>query len=87
LSKLLHDKPVVMIWGHYTCPAFQGYKSDTTFSGSSFEEEFALIESYGDQITFLHMIGPEPHPMWPYANFDSGSLKMNYWSTIPLALF
>lgn len=21
--------------------------------------------------------------MWPYANFDSGTLRMNYWSTIP----
>jgi peroxiredoxin len=23
LSELLKDKPVVMIWGMYTCPAFQ----------------------------------------------------------------
>lgn len=82
LSTLLAKKPVVMIWGHYTCPAFQGLHSDTMFLGSSFEEEKIFVESNSDVVQVLHMIGPEPHPMWPFSNFDSGSIKMNYWSSI-----
>jgi len=82
LSELLEKKAVLLIWGHYTCPAFQGYKSDTTFIGSSWEEEKSLLDDVTDKITLLHLIGPEPHPIWPYTNFDSGTIKMNYWSTI-----
>lgn len=82
LSKLLEDKAVLLIWGHTTCPAFQGYKSDTMFIGSSYKEEKELLEEVKDKVTLVHLIGPEPHPLWPYANFDSGSLKMNFWSTI-----
>ena len=33
LSNLLLKKPVVLLWGHYTCPAFQGLNSDTMFIG------------------------------------------------------
>jgi hypothetical protein len=82
LSELLEKKAVLLIWGHYTCPAFQGYKSDTTFIGSSWEEEKSLLDDVSDKITLVHLIGPEPHPIWPYTNFDSGTIKMNYWSTI-----
>jgi hypothetical protein len=82
LSTLLENKPVVLLWGHYTCPAFQGLHADTMFIGSSYEEEYKLIEAIGHKVTVVHLVGPEPHPIWPYANFDSGSLKMNYWSTI-----
>lgn len=82
LATLLSEKPVVLIWGHYTCPAWQGLNSDTMFIGSSFEEEYTFVESVKDKVTVVHLIGPEPHPIWPHANFDSGSLKMNMWSTI-----
>lgn len=82
LSDLLEHKPVVLLWGHYTCPAFQGFNSDTMFIGSSYEEENLLVVSESDKVTVVHIVGPEPHPIWPYANFDSGSLKLNYWSSI-----
>lgn len=39
-----------------------------------------MIDKYSDDVHFLHMVGPEPHPLFPYANFDSGLVKMNYWS-------
>lgn len=82
LSDLLKEKAVVLIWGHYTCPAFQGLNSDTLFIGSSYSDEYDLIDSVGDTVTVVHLVGPEPHPLWPYANFDSGAIKMNLWSTI-----
>ena len=82
LSKLLEDKAVLLLWGHYTCPAFQGYKSDTTFTGSSYQDEKDLLDEVKDKITLVHLVGPEPHPLWPYANFDSGTIRMNFWSTI-----
>ena len=82
LSSLLQDRPVVLLWGQYTCPAFQGLNSDSMFIGSSYEEENALIDEYSEQLHVVHIVGPEPHPLWPYANFDSGSIKMNHWSTI-----
>lgn len=71
-----------MIWGQYTCPAWQGYRSDTTFIGSSYTDEYNLVETFKNKVQVLHLVGPEPHPYWPYANFDSGLLKMNLWSTI-----
>lgn len=80
LSDLLKDKAVLMIWGHYTCPAFQGFNSDSKFVGSSYDEEKTLLDAVKDKVTLVHLIGPEPHPMWPYANFDSGTVRMNYWS-------
>ena len=42
------------------------------FLGSSYEEENILVETQKDKATFVHIIGPEPHPIWPYSNFDSG---------------
>ena len=83
LGQLLTQKAVLLLWGHWTCPAFQGFHSDTTFTGSSYNDENDLMELYGSKyITIVHLIGPEPHPIWPYTNFDSGTLRMNYWSTI-----
>ena len=83
LEQLLSQKAVLLLWGHWTCPAFQGFHSDTTFSGSSYNDENDLMELYGSKyITIVHLIGPEPHPLWPSTNFDSGTLRMNYWSTI-----
>lgn len=60
--------------GHYTCPAFQGLNSDTMFIGSSYENEKEFIDSVGDKVQVIHLIGPEPHPLWPYTNFDSGNI-------------
>lgn len=83
LGEILTQKNVLMLWGQWTCPAFQGFHSDTTFTGSSYNDENELMELYGDKyLTVVHLIGPEPHPIWPYTNFDSGTLRMNYWSTI-----
>ena len=82
LGDMLKDKAVLLMWGHWTCPAFQGFHSDTTFMYSSYNEENYLVQTYGQYLTILHFIGPEPHPAWPYANFDSGTLRMNLWSTI-----
>jgi hypothetical protein len=28
------------------------------------------------------LTGPEPHPDLPDLNFDSGAIKLNYWSTV-----
>lgn len=39
------------------------------------------VESHGDRAIFVHMYGPEPHPVAPDINFDSGKLLQNYWST------
>jgi hypothetical protein len=41
-----------------------------------------LVEQYKDSVTFLHLVGPEPHPITPDTNFDSGKQLMNYWSTV-----
>lgn len=82
LGTMLKEKSVLLMWGHWTCPAFQGFHSDTTFTYSSYNEENYLVQNYGQHLTILHFIGPEPHPAWPYANFDSGTLRMNLWSTI-----
>ena len=82
LGNLLQEKPVVLIWGHYTCPAWQGLHADTMFIGSSYEEEQLFVDAVKDKVTVVHLIGPEPHPIWPFANFDPGAIKMNMWSTI-----
>lgn len=81
MSTLLKSKAVLMIWGHYTCPAFQGLNSDTMFLYSSYGNESALVDAVYDKVTVLHMVSVEPHPIWPYTNFDSGMIKMNLWST------
>jgi hypothetical protein len=82
LGTLLEKKAAVLIWGHWTCPAFQGFHSDTTFTGASYDEENIMADQFNDYVTVVHLIGPEPHPVWPYTNFDSGALKLNMWSTI-----
>lgn len=70
-----------MIWGHYTCPAFQGLNSDSMFLYSSYGNESALVDEVHSKVQVLHMVSVEPHPIWPYTNFDSGMIKMNLWST------
>jgi hypothetical protein len=41
-----------------------------------------LVEKYKDDVHFVHLVGPEPHPLSPDVNFDVGEFKMNYWSTV-----
>ncbi|CAM9657291.1 unnamed protein product, partial [Hapterophycus canaliculatus] len=40
------------------------------------------VEDYGDKAIFVHVYGPEPHPVAPDLNFDSGKLLPNYWSIL-----
>eukprot|EP00616_Rhizochromulina_sp_CCMP1243_P007164 CAMPEP_0118966934 /NCGR_PEP_ID=MMETSP1173-20130426/4375_1 /TAXON_ID=1034831 /ORGANISM="Rhizochromulina marina cf, Strain CCMP1243" /LENGTH=246 /DNA_ID=CAMNT_0006915813 /DNA_START=22 /DNA_END=762 /DNA_ORIENTATION=- len=82
LSTLLEDKPVALIWGMWTCPAFQGLRSDYPFDQNSRWEEWDVVEKYKDVVTFLHLVGPEPHPLAPDQNFDKGYVWMESWSTV-----
>mmetsp|Transcript_35109 Transcript_35109/g.108771 ORF Transcript_35109/g.108771 Transcript_35109/m.108771 type:complete len:256 (-) Transcript_35109:18-785(-) len=84
LSELLDEAPVVLVWGMWTCPAFQGLGDG---GGGQFDEcgylhEYALVERYADRVHFIHLVGPEPHPATPFVNFDSGKQLPNYWSTV-----
>lgn len=36
-------KPVVMIWGMFTCPAFQGYGTEPPWDMASYWEEYHLV--------------------------------------------
>ncbi len=81
LSTLLHTKPVLMVWGHYTCPAYHNYKADSFYSNCGYMYENDLADRYHDKVHFLHIISAEPHPMFPHANFDHGLVRMNFWST------
>ncbi|KAJ8609338.1 hypothetical protein CTAYLR_009284 [Chrysophaeum taylorii] len=82
LASLL-DKPVVLIWGMWTCPAFQGLGGSPPFDQCSYMDEYGLVDKYVDRANFVHLMGPEPHPVTPDVNFDSGRMLMNYWSTVP----
>lgn len=83
LSELLKEKPVVLIYGMYTCPAFQGFYSEQNpTSHMSKFDEYALVEKYAEQVTFLHLYGPEPHPKRPDKNFDTGKIIEFPWSTV-----
>ena len=82
LSKMLEEKPVVLIWGMYTCPAFEGLVGDYPFDQASYTDEYNVVDEFKDSATFVHLVGPEPHPLTPDTNFDSGMQKMNYWSTV-----
>ncbi|CAM9684421.1 unnamed protein product [Scytosiphon promiscuus] len=76
-------RPVVMVWGMYTCPAFQGYGDTSPWDECGYRSERDLVESYKDRATFVHMYGPEPHPATPGTNFDEGSVWQMYWSVYP----
>lgn len=41
-----------------------------------------MVEKYKDEVHFVHLYGPEPHPLSPDVNFDVGEFMMNYWSTV-----
>eukprot|EP00903_Cladosiphon_okamuranus_P007159 g6951.t1 len=77
------DQPVVMIFGMWTCPAFQGYGTTPPWDMSAYWNERELVEAYKGQATFVHVYGPEPHPSTPGTNFDKGIMWQNYWSVLP----
>lgn len=81
LSTLVAEKPVLILWGMWTCPAFQGLGIDAPFDECSYKHEWKLVESMHKSVHVLHLVGPEPHPLAPDTNFDEGKLLMNYWST------
>mmetsp|Transcript_15688 Transcript_15688/g.49091 ORF Transcript_15688/g.49091 Transcript_15688/m.49091 type:complete len:250 (+) Transcript_15688:44-793(+) len=81
-SLLATGQPAVLMWGMWTCPAFQGLGTSPPFDECSYRDEFDLVESFHDRATFVHLMGPEPHPVTPDVNFDSGKILMNYWSTV-----
>ena len=84
LSQLLTDgKPVVITYGMFTCPAFQGYYIDSApKSHFSKYDEWALVEQYKDKVNFVHIYTAEPHPRQPDANFDKGLPIEFPWSTV-----
>mmetsp|Transcript_25749 Transcript_25749/g.57732 ORF Transcript_25749/g.57732 Transcript_25749/m.57732 type:complete len:260 (+) Transcript_25749:133-912(+) len=83
LSGLLEDgSPVLLLWGMWTCPAYQGLGTSKPFDQCSYKHEWDLVEEYGDRVKVVHLVGPEPHPLAPDTNFDSGTIRMNYWSTV-----
>eukprot|EP00903_Cladosiphon_okamuranus_P005692 g5654.t1 len=80
------EKPVVLIWGMYTCPAFQGMGDSPPippWDSCGYRDEYDLVEAYKDRATFVHLYGPEPHPVAPGTNFDKGMPVNSYWSTVP----
>lgn len=40
------------------------------------------MDEYKDRATFVHLYGPEPHPVAPSTNFDHGVQVNSYWSTV-----
>lgn len=40
------------------------------------------MEEYQDRATFVHLYGPEPHPVIPGTNFDKGTLRPMPWSVV-----
>ena len=40
------------------------------------------MEEYKGRATFVHLYGPEPHPVAPGTNFDHGVQVNSYWSTV-----
>lgn len=81
LSTFLKTKPVLMVWGHFTCPAYHNYKANTYYSNCGYMHENDLAERYHDKLHTLHLVSSEPHPMWPHSNYDHGLIRMNFWST------
>lgn len=81
LSELLVTKPVVLLYGMYSCPAFQGYYSDNlTETSFSKWDEYALVERFQDDVHFIHLSTIEPHPLAPDTNFDTGAVSEYAWS-------
>ncbi|KAG5185822.1 hypothetical protein JKP88DRAFT_155418, partial [Tribonema minus] len=88
LSEHLASQPVCLIWGMHTCPAFEGLGTASPFDECAYWDEAALVAAYGGSgggVAFAHLVGPEPHPITPDTNFDSGVVKVNFWSTVAQA--
>ncbi|CAB1112602.1 unnamed protein product [Ectocarpus sp. CCAP 1310/34] len=77
--------PVVMVWGMFTCPAFQGYGTYPPWDKCGYRDEYDLVEAYGGKATFVHLYGPEPHPAMPGTNFDIGTTWQAFWSVFQQA--
>eukprot|EP00904_Undaria_pinnatifida_P008240 jgi/Undpi1/4546/HiC_scaffold_18.g07900.m1 len=76
------EMPVVMIWGMLTCPGFQGLGTEPPWDECSYWEENALVDEYKNRATFVHLYGPEPHPVSPATNFDKGIQWQSFWSVV-----
>lgn len=72
LKALLSTKPVVMIFGMYTCPV----------THATLGHERNLTELYGDDVHFLHIYSMDPHPESPQKNPDIGRVWEFDYSTI-----
>ncbi|CAN0150810.1 unnamed protein product [Ectocarpus fasciculatus] len=79
------DLPVVMVWGMFTCPGFQGYGTSPPWDKCGYRDEYDLVEAYEGKATFVHLYGPEPHPAMPGTNFDVGTTWQAFWSVYPQA--
>jgi hypothetical protein len=81
-ESLKNNKPVCMIWGMYTCPAFQGMGTSAPYDACSYWHEASLVAAYHDKVTFVHLVAAEPHPYAPFTNFDDGTVRVNFWSIV-----
>lgn len=82
LRDLIRTKPVVMVYGMLTCPAFQGlYLEDHKESHFSKYDQWALVDKYHKDFHFVNLYSVEPHPMAPDKNFDTGGHVEYAWST------
>jgi len=82
LRELLRTKPVVLIYGMATCPAFQGmYLESHQESHFSKYDQWALVDKYHEHFHFVNLYSTEPHPMSPDKNFDTGMNVQFDWST------
>jgi len=52
LGDLLRERPVVLTYGMYSCPAYQISKT----------AEARLARQYGDRVSFVHVYSVDPHP-------------------------
>lgn len=82
LRHLLKTKPVVLIYGTHTCPAFQGMYLEThQESHFSKYDQWALVDKYHNDFHFINLYSTEPHPFAPDTNFDTGRNVEYEWST------
>ena len=44
------------------------------FDECSYNDEWDVVDAYNSSVTFVHLVGPEPHPSQPDTNFDSGKM-------------
>lgn len=78
---LLAKKPVFIVWGMWTDPAFRGLQTRSA-PKSSFQDEWNLVEIFQHSVVFVHLVGPEPYPVTPDTSFESGQQVIHAWSTV-----